>query len=121
MKKKISLVDGKPTVGKMTGVYLGKEYDLIYLEDPIKATEWLDEGNVPDLIISGTHMPLMMRDEFSGYVKNNELFRSIPIVMLSSEESIAERIRLLEEGAEGHILRPSNLPEPRVRIKKIID
>ena len=37
MKKKILLVDDKSTIGKVAGVYLGKEYDFTYLEDPIKA------------------------------------------------------------------------------------
>ena len=106
MKKKILLVDDKSTIGKVAGVYLGKEYDFTYLEDPIKAIEWLNEGNVPDLIISDIRMPLMTGDEFLRYMKNNELFKSIPIVMLSSEESTTERIRLLEEGAEDYILKP---------------
>ena len=120
MKKKILLVDDKSTIGKVAGVYLGKEYDFTYLEDPIKAIEWLNEGNVPDLIISDIRMPLMMGDEFLRYMKNNELFKSIPIVMLSSEESTTERIRLLEEGAEDYILKPFNPLELKIRIKKII-
>ena len=66
-------------------------------------------------------MPLMMGDEFLIYMKNNELFKSIPIVMLSSEESTTERIRLLEEGAEDYILKPFNPLELKIRIKKIID
>ena len=121
MKKKILLVDDKSTIGKVAGVYLGKEYDFTYLEDPIKAIEWLNEGNVPDLIISDIRMPLMMGDEFLRYMKNNELFKSIPIVMLSSEESTTERIRLLEEGAEDYILKPFNPLELKIRIEKIID
>ena len=130
MKKKILLVDDKATIGKVAGIYLGKDYDFTYLEDPIKAIEWLNEGNVPDLIISDIRMPLMMGDEFLRYMKNNELFKSIPIVMLSSEESTTERIRLLEEAAEDYIsfffhvkyiLKPFNPLELKIRIKKIID
>ena len=64
MKKKILLVDDKATIGKVAGIYLGKDYDFTYLEDPIKAIEWLNEGNVPDLIISDIRMPLMTGDEF---------------------------------------------------------
>ncbi len=51
MKKKILLVDDKSTIGKVAGVYLEKEYDFTYLEDPIKAIEWLNEGNVEDYIL----------------------------------------------------------------------
>lgn len=120
MKKRILLVDDKATIGKVAGIYLGKDYDFIYLENPIKAIEWLQEGNIPDLIISDIRMPEMMGDEFLEYMKSNELFKSIPIVMLSSEESTTERIRLLEEGAEDYILKPFNPLELKIRIKKII-
>lgn len=73
---------------------------------------------MPDLIISDIRMPEMMGDEFLLYMKHNELFKSIPIIMLSSEESTTERIRLLEEGAADYILKPFNPLELKVRIKK---
>ena len=117
MKKKILLVDDKATIGKVASIYLGKDYDVMYLENPIKAIDWLNEGNVPDLIISDIRMPLMRGDEFLRYMKANELFKS----MLSSEESTTERIKLLEEGAEDYILKPFNPLELKIRIKKIID
>ena len=117
MKKKILLVDDKATIGKVASIYLGKDFDVMYLENPIKAIDWLNEGNVPDLIISDIRMPLMRGDEFLRYMKANELFKSIPIVMLSSEESTTERIKLLEEGAEDYILKPFNPLELKIRIK----
>lgn len=121
MKKKILLVDDKETIGKVAGIYLGKDYDFTYIENPIKAIEWLNAGNMPDLIISDIRMPLMTGDEFLRFMKANALFKSIPIIMLSSEESTSERIRLLEEGAEDYILKPFNPLELKIRIKKIID
>ena len=39
MKKKILLVDDKATIGKVASIYLGKDYDVMYLENPIKAIE----------------------------------------------------------------------------------
>ena len=39
MKKKILLVDDKATIGKVAGIYLGKDYDFTYLEDPFKAIQ----------------------------------------------------------------------------------
>ena len=77
MKKKILLVDDKSTIGKVAGVYLGKEYDFTYLEDPIKAIEWLNEGNVPDLIISDIRMPLMTGDEFLRSMNYSNQFLSL--------------------------------------------
>lgn len=120
-KKKILLVDDKETIGKVASIYLGKEYDVTYLNNPIKAISWLGEGNMPDLIISDIRMPEMTGDEFLEYMKANELYKNIPIIMLSSEESTTERIRLLEIGAEDYILKPFNPLELKVRIKKVIE
>ena len=103
--KQILFVDDKPAIGKVLSVYLGKENELVYFEDPVRAIEWLNEGNEPALIISDIRMPKMTGSEFLAYLKSNSLFKDIPVVMLSSEESTTERINLLETfqsyGAEG--------------------
>ena len=75
--KKIVLIDDKASIAKVVAIYLSKEYDFTYFENPIKAIEYLNEGNLPDLIISDIRMPEMMGDEFLHYMKNNELFKSI--------------------------------------------
>lgn len=49
--KQILFVDDKPAIGKVLSVYLGKENELVYFEDPVRAIEWLNEGNEPALII----------------------------------------------------------------------
>ena len=65
-------------------------------------------------------MPHMRGNEFLYYLKGNELFKHIPVVMLSSEESTTERINLLEAGAEDFILKPFNPMELKARIKKFL-
>ena len=102
--KKIVLVDDKASIAKVVSIYLSKEYEFTYFENPIKAIEYLQEGNIPDLIISDIRMPEMMGDDFLRYIKKNELFKSIPIMILSSEESSTERIRLFEGGAADFLL-----------------
>ena len=104
--KKILFVDDKPAIGKVLSVYLGKENELVYFE--------------PALIISDIRMPRMNGSEFLHYLKGNALFRHIPVVMLSSEESTTERINLLEAGAEDFILKPFNPMELKARIKKYL-
>ena len=115
------LIDDKASIAKVVAIYLSKDYDFTYYENPLDAIEKLEEGEMPDLIISDIRMPKMMGDEFLRYMKSNELFKPIPIIMLSSEESTTERIKLLEEGAADFILKPFNPQELKVRIKKIID
>lgn len=120
-KPKILIVDDKEQIAKILYVYLAQDYQCFYVENPVKALGWLYEGNLPDLIISDIRMPEMRGDEFLQHLKNNELFRKIPVVMLSSEDSTSERIRLLEQGAVDYIVKPFNPMELKVRIKRILD
>ena len=118
--KQILFVDDKPAIGKVLSVYLGKENELVYFEDPVRAIEWLNEGNEPALIISDIRMPKMTGSEFLAYLKGNSLFKDIPVVMLSIEGSPTDRINLLEAGAEDFILKPFNPMELKARIKKFL-
>lgn len=120
MKKKILIVDDKPEVAKVLTIYLSGDYDVVYLDNPIKAIAWLTEGNFPDLIISDLNMPEMDGYQFLRYIKGNQWFKSIPVVILSSVESSDERIRLFEDGAEDYMLKPFNPQELKVRLKKIL-
>jgi len=120
MKKSILLVDDKPEIAKIIMLYLSSLYDVRYEENPIKAIAWLNEGNMPDGIISDLNMPEMNGEEFLCYLKANALFSHIPVLILSSVESSSNRIRLFEEGAEDFILKPFNPEELRVRVKRLL-
>ncbi len=119
-KKKILIVDDKEQIAKILVVYLSSEYDCYYHQNPLQAIGWMNQGNMPDLIISDIRMPEMRGDEFLDYIKANDLFRHIPVVMLSSEDSTSERIRLLENGAADYIVKPFNPLELKIRIQKIL-
>ena len=105
MKKKILILDDKETIAKVLSIYLMSDYDVQWLSDVLQGVEWLQAGNTPDLIISDIRMPGMRGDDFLEWIKQNELFRHIPVIMLSSEDSTSERIRLLEIGAVDYIVK----------------
>ncbi|MEG1580621.1 MAG: response regulator [Bacteroidaceae bacterium] len=120
MKKTILLIDDKETIAKVVSIYLAAEFNIIYFDNAIKGIQWLQDGNMPDLIVSDIRMPEMRGDQFLSYLKSSEFFKHIPVVMLSSEDSTSERIRLLNEGAADYITKPFNPIELKVRIKKFI-
>lgn len=120
MKKKILIVDDKESIASILSYWLTKDYDLSYFDNPQKAIIALRQGVLPDLIISDIKMPYMRGDEFLNYLKSNELFKTIPVIMLSSEDSTSERIKLLEMGAADYILKPFNPMEIKVRINKVL-
>lgn len=119
MEKSILLVDDKPAIAKIIMLYLSG-YQVTYAENPVQAIQRLSEGYIPDVIISDLNMPEMNGEDFLIYLKGNNLYSSIPVLILSSEESSATRIRLFEEGAEDFIVKPFNPEELRIRIKRLL-
>lgn len=118
--KSVLIVDDKPELAKIVMLYLSSSFQVVYKENPVKAISWLNEGNMPDGIISDLNMPEMNGEEFLCYLKGNDFFSHIPVLMLSSEDSSSVRIRLLEEGAEDFIIKPFNPEELKIKLTKIL-
>lgn len=120
MKKKIIVVDDKITIGKIIAAYLSSEYDFEYYENPLPCIERLKNDPLPDLIISDILMPHMRGDKFLAHVKEDDRLKEIPVIMLSSEDSSSERVRLLQNGADDYIVKPFNPLELKIRISKLL-
>jgi len=121
MKKQVLIVDDKSSIAKVVSIYLKKDFDFIYFDNAIKAIAWLNAGNNPDIIISDLRMPEMSGIEFIKYLKNNELLKFIPIIVLSSEDSSSEKIKLLDSGVSDYIVKPFNPMELKIRLNKILN
>lgn len=120
MKKKILVVDDKETIAKIILNYLGEKFEIVWFDNAVKALEWLGDAKNVDLIISDLRMPEMRGDAFLSYLKSHDDYKSIPVIILSGEDSTSERIRLLEAGAEDYIVKPFNPVELNLRVKRII-
>ncbi len=121
MDKTIVYIDDKPSIGKILKIYLEEDGNrMVYFENAPSAIEWLDEGNCPALIITDMRMPLMSGNEFLAFLKSNPLYKSIPVIILSSAEGTDERIRAFEAGADDYIVKPFSPLELKARIKKYL-
>ena len=105
-----------------TLLYSVLEYNFMVtaFENGMEALAWLQQGNIPDIIISDLNTP-----EINGYdllvqLKVSSFFSSIPIIILSGEESSETRIKCLEAGADDYIVKPFNPRELEVRINVIL-
>ena len=106
MKKKLLIVDDKDTIAKVGSFYLSDEFDIDYKSDAGYALDYIKEGNIPDIIVLDIRMPRMKVDELLRILKAASNYKSILILMLSSEDSTSVIFRLLYEGAEDYIWTP---------------
>lgn len=94
-KKLILLVDDEITVLKLLEFILKKDYNLVIHNNGLGAISWMDEGNMPDLIISDLEMPYVDGLDFVKSLKTSGYYRNIPIILLSaaySLEDLAEKL-----------------------------
>lgn len=118
--KKILFVDDKPSISRLVVQFLKKSYDVTTWEDGLHALSWLQDGNMPDLILTDLQMPNMDGFEFIKRIKESGYFSDIPVVVLSSRDSSNDRIKCLKMGAEDYLTKPFNPEELQVRIKRIL-
>ncbi|MGE5173210.1 MAG: response regulator transcription factor [Betaproteobacteria bacterium] len=59
-----------------------------------------------DLIITDINMPDINGLELIGYVKSNQNYESIPLIIVSTEKSEADKKRGMALGAAGYVVKP---------------
>jgi DNA-binding response OmpR family regulator len=118
---KILVVDDKHTLSDLLAQFLGQKHKVTTKTNGLEALEWLQQGDIPDLIISDLEMP-----ELDGYgliskVRASGYFSDIPIIVLSCRDSSADRIRCLKLGANDFMVKPFNPEELSIRIDNILE
>jgi DNA-binding response OmpR family regulator len=58
--------------------------------------------------------------ELIEQLKNSGFFKSIPLIVLSGEESTETRIKCLDAGADDYVVKPFNPMELEARLKAIL-
>lgn len=99
---------------------LSDSFSPILFENGMDAFAWLQEGNIPDIIISDLNTPQLNGLEFLEQVRSSGFFNSIPVIILSGIENTDTRIKCLEAGADDFIVKPFNPRELEARLRIIL-
>ena len=89
-RKKILAIDDELTIRKLLENFLGKEYDITTKEDGMIAMDWIQQGNVPDIIICDINMPNMNGYEFYEVLAGDIQLSMIPFVFLSARNELED-------------------------------
>jgi len=114
------IIDDQPSTRLLLSHFLGNYYTIVEKAGAKEALESLNEGLSADLIISDILMPDMSGIEFlTAYQKQSHL-KSTPVIVLSSVENSAERLKCFKYGARDFVIKPFNPEELHVRIKNLL-
>lgn len=107
MAMQVLAVDDSRTMRDMVRLALTAEgIDAHLAEDGIHGLEVLDEIAPPDAIITDINMPRLDGFGFIDAVRAREEFRSIPILVLTTESAAEMKNRARDAGATGWIVKP---------------
>lgn len=120
MKKKILVVDDELSIRLLLENYLSKTYEVFTKSDGLEAMKWLQNGNLPNLIVADIQMPNLDGIQFIEQIKSSGFFRDIPLIMLSGIESSQEKIKCLKLGANDYMVKPFNPEELAIRIEILL-
>ena len=120
MKKTILVIDDEMSIRMLLENFLSKTYDVVTRNDGQEGLKYLEEGNMPDLIVADIQMPNLDGYEFLTNVRASGFFKNIPTIMLSGIESSTERVKCLKLGADDYLVKPFNPEELAIRIENLI-
>ncbi len=78
------------------------------------------KNEVPDLILLDLMMPEMDGYEVCARLKNNDMTKNIPIIMLTAKDAVRDKVKGLDIGADDYVTKPFNLNELKARIKSAL-
>ena len=117
---KMIIVEDDKFMQSILQKYFSKFFSVNVFGDGIEALSFLHEGNVPDLIVTDLNTPKMSGLELIVQIKASDFFNSIPIMVVSGEESSEMIVKCLDAGADDFVVKPFNPKELEARIRVIL-
>ncbi|MCF8218502.1 MAG: response regulator [Bacteroidales bacterium] len=120
-KKHILVVDDEITIRTLLVNIIGQEYEVTAKENGLQALNWIQVGNIPDLIIADIKMPELDGYQLVKNIRSSGLYSDIPLLMLSGSEDSKTRISFYKLRVRNFIVKPFNPEELMVLVKLILD
>lgn len=120
IERSILIVEDEPMMRSFLKRTLSTDYQVITEENGKFALDWLYKGNLPDMIIVDLQMPEMDGFDLVEYIRRSGFFNRLPIIVLSSRDSVDDRLKCFELGANDYLIKPFNPKELKYRINNLM-
>jgi two-component system chemotaxis response regulator CheY len=120
MKRILLIVDDDLSILKLLNFILSKEYEIVVKTNGFDALDWLENGNMPELIISDLAMPTFDGQAFVKNVKISGFYKDIPVVLLSAAHDLEEQVAVMPFKVDAYLQKPFNPTILKAQISKIL-
>ncbi len=105
-RKRVLVVEDSPTTRKVITITLGQQgYEVIEARDGLEALSKLNEGQ-PHLILLDIVLPKMDGYKILEIIRKNALFKHIPVIMLTSKDSMISKWKGRLAGSTAYLTKP---------------
>jgi diguanylate cyclase (GGDEF)-like protein len=118
-REKILTIDDDPDILDVLFITLSDNYDVISAPNGKEGLDQVRSKN-PDLIITDYNMPVMNGPDFCKELREDILFRHIPIIMLTGKGEVKDMVFGIESGADDYLVKPFEPDTLLARIRMIL-
>jgi len=119
-KPVILCVDDEPcNLALLEALLVPRGYEVLKSENGREALARISEQKI-DLVLLDVMMPELDGFEVCRKIKDNDRYRSIPVVMITAMTAKEDRVRAIEAGAEDFISKPIDSSEVLARIRMLL-
>lgn len=124
MKDKIQILiveDSEITLYKLKAILVRLGFEVTAHNRPQNALDWLASSHkTPDLVISDVMMPGMDGYTFVKTIRANPQTSKVPVIMLTSQTDLKDKVAGLEAGADDFISKTVSPDELELRVKALL-
>ncbi|MDJ1179030.1 response regulator transcription factor [Roseofilum sp. BLCC_M91] len=121
MSAKLLLVDDEPGLREAVQAYLEDSgFTVEVANNAIEGWEKVQQI-VPDLVISDIMMPQVDGYQFLQQLREDERFKSLPVVFLTAKGMTSDRIQGYQAGCDAYLPKPFDPEELEVIVKNLLD
>jgi twitching motility two-component system response regulator PilG len=103
---KVMVIDDSNTIRRSAEIFLKQAgCEVVLAEDGFDALAKIVDQR-PDVIFCDIMMPRLDGYQTCSLIKHNKVFRSIPVIMLSSKDGLFDRARGRIVGSEHYLTKP---------------
>lgn len=118
--KTVAIVDDEPDIVELVSLHLTKAgYKVKSFEDGEGLFKYL-KSSQPDIVLLDLMLPDADGYEICKYLKKEEKFSNIPVIMLTARSDEMDKILGLELGADDYVTKPFSPRELVARVKAVL-
>jgi DNA-binding response OmpR family regulator len=120
MNNYIAIIDDEPDILELVSLNLKKSGFRVKEFSEVERFYRSLKTEIPDLVVLDLMMPDVDGFEVCKYLRNNEAFVSIPIIMLTARTEETDKVLGLELGADDYVTKPFSPRELIARVKAVL-